>query len=54
VRRELAERYVRDREFSITEIAFLLGYNDTSAFSRAFRCWFGRSPTDLRERARAA
>jgi len=54
VRQDLARRYVRDQEFSITEIAFLLGYNDTSAFSRAFRCWFGRSPTDAREQAHAA
>lgn len=54
VRKDLAQRYVCDREFSITEIAFLLGYNDTSAFSRAFRCWFGRSPTAVRERAHAA
>lgn len=49
VRRDLASRYVRDRAFSMTEIAFLLGYNDTSAFSRAFKSWFGRSPTQARE-----
>jgi AraC-like DNA-binding protein len=54
VRRELAQHYVRTRDFSITEIAFLLGYNDTSAFSRAFRNWFGRSPSDARERVQAA
>jgi len=54
VRQDLATRYVRNPEFSITEIAFLLGYNDTSAFSRAFRNWFGRSPTDARMRAEAA
>jgi AraC-like DNA-binding protein len=54
VRRDLARRYVGDRDFSITEVAFLLGYNDTSAFSRAFRSWFGRSPTEARDAARAA
>lgn len=53
VRKDMAGRYVRDRDFSMTEIAFLLGYNDTSAFSRAFRSWFGRSPTEVRERAAA-
>lgn len=54
VRQDLAERYVRDPDFSITEIAFLLGYTDTSAFSRAFRAWFGRTPTQARERMLAA
>lgn len=54
VRMELAERYIRDRDLSITEIAFLLGYNDASAFSRAFRGWFGMSPTQARARASAA
>ena len=48
VRMDLAERYIRKRDFSITEIAFLLGYNDTSAFSRAYRNWFGMSPTQAR------
>ena len=48
VRQDLAERYVRDPDFSMTEIAFLLGYTDTSAFSRAFRNWFGRTPTQAR------
>ncbi len=52
VRQDLARRYVRDRDFSMTEIAFLLGYNDTSAFSRAFKTWFGRSPTEAREHLR--
>jgi len=49
VRMDLAERYVRGRDLSMTEIAFLLGYNDTSAFSRAFKGWFGLSPTQTRE-----
>lgn len=54
VRIDLAERYVRGRDLSMTEIAFLLGYNDTSAFSRAFRSWFGMSPTQAREQEGAA
>jgi AraC-like DNA-binding protein len=45
---------VRKPDFSITEIAFLLGYADTSAFSRAFRSWFGHSPTKAREQALGA
>jgi AraC-like DNA-binding protein len=54
VRRGLAERYIGNENYSVTEIAFLLGYNDTSAFSRAFKNWFGRSPTQVREDIKAA
>jgi AraC-like DNA-binding protein len=54
VRKDLARYYVRKPDFSITEIAFLLGYADTSAFSRAFRSWFGHSPTKAREQALGA
>jgi AraC-like DNA-binding protein len=32
----------------ITEITFLLGFSDTSSFSRAFRRWTGKSPSDYR------
>ena len=51
VRKELVERYIRDPVYCITEISFLLGYTDTSAFSRAFRRWYGQSPTEFREGA---
>lgn len=49
VRTGLAERYIGNDSYTVTEIAFLLGYTDTSAFSRAFRTWFNRSPTQARE-----
>ena len=54
VRMDLAERYISNDHYSFTEIAFLLGYTDSSAFSRAFRSWFGYSPTQARARNRAA
>lgn len=54
VRTDLAERYIGNDNYSVTEIAFLLGYTDTSAFSRAFRTWFGRSPTQARDQTKAA
>jgi len=44
VRKELAARYVQEATLSLTDIAFMLGYSDGSAFSRAFRRWFGRPP----------
>ena len=48
VRMDLARRYVADPRYNITEVAFMLGYAETSAFSRAYRKWFGNSPTAAR------
>ena len=53
VRRDLADRYVRSPDYSVTDMTFLLGYTNTSAFARAFRQWFGCSPTDMRESTRS-
>ncbi|MDM4770260.1 AraC family transcriptional regulator [Solimonas sp. SE-A11] len=50
-RRELAQSYLQDRRYSIGEITFLLGFSDTSSFTRAFRRWNGCSPSQFRERA---
>ncbi len=44
VRRELGERYLRDRRLSVAETAFLLGFSDVSAFHRAFVRWTGLTP----------
>jgi AraC-like DNA-binding protein len=44
VRRTLAGRYLREDAYSIKEVAFLLGYADSSTFSRAFKSWTGASP----------
>jgi AraC-like DNA-binding protein len=48
VRKDLAKHYVQEPDYRITEIAFLLGFSDSSAFSRAYRDWFGESPTMTR------
>jgi AraC-like DNA-binding protein len=47
-RRDLALRYIDDPSRSITEITFLLGFSGQSAFTRAFRRWTGKAPTDYR------
>lgn len=49
VRRELAEKYIRDRSLSLTEITFLLGFSEASSFSRAYRGWTGSAPSAHRE-----
>jgi AraC-like DNA-binding protein len=47
-RRRFAVNYLRDRKNSLTEIAFLLGYSEVSAFNRAFKRWTGSTPMDYR------
>jgi len=42
--RELALRYLRGKKASVDETAYLLGFSDRAAFSRAFKRWTGRSP----------
>lgn len=48
VRQALALQHMRAQSLSISELAPLLGYSETSAFSRAFRRWFGVSPRQWR------
>jgi AraC-like DNA-binding protein len=49
-RRELAEQYMNQRLYSVSEVAFLLGFSEISSFSRAFRAWTSESPSRYRER----
>jgi AraC-like DNA-binding protein len=44
VRRELAVRHLAVRGTSAAEVAFLTGFSEPSAFSRAFRRWTGLTP----------
>ena len=44
-----ALRYLAEPNKDVSEIASLLGYTETSAFSRAFRRWFGVSPRVWRQ-----
>ncbi|PTU31752.1 AraC family transcriptional regulator [Stenotrophobium rhamnosiphilum] len=48
VRRELAERYLADATLDLVDIAFLLGYSEQSAFTRAYKRWTGRAPAATR------
>lgn len=48
LRFELAKRYLQEPNLPISQIAWLLGYADPSAFTHSFRRWTGKSPTALR------
>ncbi len=47
-RRQLAERLLRESAYSLTEVAFLTGFSEQSAFHRAFRRWAGQTPRAYR------
>lgn len=49
VLRERATQMLQEEGLSVSEVAFRLGYNDVSNFSRAFRRWTGQSPSDFRK-----
>lgn len=47
LRMERAYRLLRRRSLSVTDVAHLCGYQDLSAFGRAFRRYWKTSPSDL-------
>jgi AraC-like DNA-binding protein len=51
MRRELSIYYLREAHIAVSEVAFLLGFSETSAFHRAFRRWMGVSPGEFRRSA---
>ena len=51
LRHDLALPLLRDGRLAVAEVAFLLGYEDPSAFHRAFRRWARRSPRAFRRAA---
>jgi AraC-like DNA-binding protein len=49
-RQRFAQNYLKDRKNSLTEVAFLLGYSELSAFNRAFKRWTGSTPLDYQRK----
>jgi AraC-like DNA-binding protein len=47
-RRRFALDYLKDANNTLTQIAFLLGYSEVSAFNRSFKRWTGKTPLDYR------
>lgn len=50
VRRNTAEDYLRYSRCHLTEIAYLLGYQEQSSFTHAFKAWAGLSPGEYRRK----
>ncbi len=48
LRRDLATQYLTDHSLSISQIAWLVGYHEVSAFTNAFKRWTGKTPREAR------
>jgi AraC-like DNA-binding protein len=49
-RRELALAYLREARHSMTDIGYLLGFSGAASFTRAFRRWTGKTPSEYQRR----
>ena len=50
VRADLAVRYLRDKRLKSLEVAMLLGYNNISSFTTAFKSWYDMPPAEYRQK----
>jgi AraC-like DNA-binding protein len=48
LRDDLAKCYLRDEDLAISQIAWLLGYQEISAFTHAFKRRTGKTPREAR------
>ena len=47
-RKDLAQRLLRETDYSLAEVAFLTGFSEQSGFTRAFKRWAGQTPRSYR------
>ena len=52
LRQSLALRYMKERDLSLSQIAWLIGYEGSTSFNHAFRRWTGCSPSAMRSEKR--
>jgi AraC-like DNA-binding protein len=50
VRRDAAERLLADPSLAVSQIGYLLGFSEPSAFHRAFKRWHDVTPQEYRQR----
>ena len=51
-RREIAMSMLQEERYALSEIAFLTGYSEQSAFNRAFKRWMSVTPATYRKSLR--
>ena len=45
----LPARYLEDEKLSISQVAWLIGFQEVAAFTHAFRRWTGKAPSMVRQ-----
>lgn len=50
LRHRMALHYLSDNKMSVNQTAYLIGFSDPAAFSRAFKRWTGSSPRAMRRK----
>lgn len=50
-RQALAEKYLKNEDYSQAQVAFMIGFSDQSNFARAFKRWTGLSPGEFQKSA---
>jgi AraC-like DNA-binding protein len=53
LRTDLARHYLQDEDLPISKVAWLLGFQEVSAFTHAHKRWTGRTPTEARAQVRS-
>jgi len=48
LRSDLARQYLADEGLTVSQVAWLLGYQEISAFTHAFKRWTGMTPREAR------
>lgn len=51
VRKSLALHYLSSGNYPVKEISYILGYNEISAFNRAFKRWTGTTPVSYQKKS---
>ena len=49
VRKSIAMHYLQLGNHPMKEVSYMLGYNELSAFTRAFKRWTGKTPMDFQK-----
>lgn len=51
-RKEAAARYLSEPTLAICEVVYMVGYSEPAPFHRAFKRWYGMTPSEFRQRQR--
>ncbi|MCG8613143.1 MAG: AraC family transcriptional regulator [Pseudomonadales bacterium] len=52
IRQSYADLYLQDTPMPLHEIAYKLGFGDQASFTRAYRSWTGKTPGEIRRKAK--